>query len=83
MIRIKVQKSQFPVLKGACFVREFSDRNDKPLFFSKRDTPNGNEQPPVERGSITRMEFDRFMGLDGLKIEKKELNGRHIVDYIY
>lgn len=83
MIRIKVQKTQYPALKGECFVREFSDGQDKPVFFSKKDTPSGREKPPVERGSITRLEFDKFMGLDGLKIEKKDLNGRQVVDYIY
>ena len=84
MMRLKINKTLFPVVQGDCFVREFTDQSEKPLFFSKKDNTAGAKRLPVERGHLTQVEFTRFMSLKGVKLERKKLdNGKKVVDYTY
>jgi hypothetical protein len=80
--RIKVNKIDYPVIEGQCFVREFLDGSSKPLFFSKRDTPEGKKNAPIERGTLTQVQFGRFTSIKGVKLERKLLdNNVRVVDY--
>jgi hypothetical protein len=80
--RIKVNKIDYPAVEGQCFVREFLDGSSKPLFFSKKDTPEGKKNDPIERGTLTQVQFERFTSLKGVKLEQKTLdNDIRVVDY--